>query len=179
MTKTSTWSILQKFPLCQLWVPQGCHTNSLLSLSISSFHSSDPLSLQSVDRGWHPAVPPCRRWAVSEKSPGKLWLCKSAPPCWEGTPMCAQGCCHTSSPEAWGRSLLSQINSGVIAELGIFHFTYFYFSNSLGTKGLLEPPECPSSLSPQRQTPPIIDIFNKQSLSHEAVGVKHLATRQP
>lgn len=40
-----------------------------------------------------------------------------------------------------------------------------------------ELPECPSSLSPQRQTPPIIDTSNKQSLSHEAAGEKYLATR--
>lgn len=85
-----------------------------------------------------------------------------------------------ATPEDWGRPLLIQMNSGVIAELRVFHFTCIYFSSNLGTKDLLdlnlgELPVCPSSHSPQRQTPPRMDIFNKQSLSHEAVEEKYLA----
>lgn len=142
MTKISTWFILHRFSASKgfeclraatlkCWAPR-CPLASVASLEVTLCLFSPQTEVDTQQ------CYPAEGGLLLRNTPGKLWWRKSAPPYWEWTPLCAQGCCHTSSPEAWGRPLISQINSGVIAELRVFHFTYIYFSNNLGTKDWFE-----------------------------------------
>lgn len=179
MTKISAWSVLQRF-LCAssecLRLPHNSWAPCCPLASVASTEVTLCLFSPGTEGMPRSATPQKVGWEW-ENHPGSFACANQLLLAEMDTTVCSGLLPHILTWAA-GRPLLPQINSGVIAELGIFHFTYICCSNSLGTKGLLEPPECPSSPSPQKQTPPIIDIFNKQSLSHEAVGEKYLATRQ-